>query len=297
MAGEVVVESGIMGLGEVSANRAITVTLDGVTLPARCPSNDLNFPLPTIEALKYSQIGAASAMAYPNKTEYVETKSPLQLTLVILALSALFILYGYLLWTRPLAKYRTASKIRTYLQSKEETPFYSTSAAYSTQRAVNTFAHFQELSEDIIDSHWGSYRKLSPRQKTLGEAIGYPAKLRDMEAGNKVNSSFARKVARFAERETGVGALSSKDSDVYRGREALKHLVRDWSDEGQDERKATQTPILEALDELFPTEKRADARVLVPGCGLGRLAWEISRLGMWSRLVYWQEHVDNLTRL
>lgn len=226
--------------------------------------------------------GTASAMAYkmePPSYYDSSNRSPLQLTLVILVLSALFILYGYLLWTRPLAKYRTASKIRTYLQSKEDTPFYSTSAAYSTQRAVNTFAHFQELSEQIIDSHRRSYKKLSPRQKTLGEAIGYPKKLRDMEDGNRMNSSFARKVARFAEREFKVAPGSSKDTDVYRGREALKHLVRDWSDEGLEERKTTQTPILEALDALLPLEKRADARVLVPGCGLGRLAWEISRLG------------------
>ena len=46
----------------------------------------------------------------------------------------------------------------------------------------------------------------------------------------------------------------------------------------QEERKAIFTPILDCLSDV-PRAQRAGMRVLVPGCGLGRLAWEISELG------------------
>lgn len=63
-------------------------------------------------------------------------------------------------------------------------------------------------------------------------------------------------------------------------------FVRDWSVEGLRERQALFTPILAGLEDLFPAEGveggRDDLKVLVPGCGLGRLAYEISTLGLLS---------------
>ena len=77
----------------------------------------------------------------------------------------------------------------------------------------------------------------------------------------------------------------------------LKQIVRDWSSEGADERAECYTPIVNELITLFPhvktkmhdqegagaasssstaTEK---TRVLVPGAGLARLAFEIAKLG------------------
>lgn len=53
--------------------------------------------------------------------------------------------------------------------------------------------------------------------------------------------------------------------------------MRDWSEEGKTERDALFPPILEALKGEFPSTN--DKRVLVPGCGLGRLAYEISTQG------------------
>ena len=66
--------------------------------------------------------------------------------------------------------------------------------------------------------------------------------------------------------------------DVVRVRESLKHFVRDWSVEGRKERDKIFGPILAVLREVQHGE-RARMRVLVPGAGLGRLAWEVSELG------------------
>jgi len=60
----------------------------------------------------------------------------------------------------------------------------------------------------------------------------------------------------------------------------LKQCVRDWGDEGEEERKGCYDPILNELRELYPLdEDRKGKKVLNPGCGLGRLTWELAQLG------------------
>ncbi|BEJ11480.1 hypothetical protein CspHIS471_0109020 [Cutaneotrichosporon sp. HIS471] len=65
-------------------------------------------------------------------------------------------------------------------------------------------------------------------------------------------------------------------------RSTLRSFVRDWAAEGQSERDACYTPILAALDEHF-SGGRENVKVLVPGCGLGRLAMEIAAHGFWAQ--------------
>jgi len=70
-------------------------------------------------------------------------------------------------------------------------------------------------------------------------------------------------------------------------RSTIRSLVRDWAEEGKPERDACYTPILEALERSFPETSdrtRSSRKVLVPGCGLGRLAMEIAARGRYSRL-------------
>ena len=64
-------------------------------------------------------------------------------------------------------------------------------------------------------------------------------------------------------------------------RSTLRSFVRDWSVEGADERKQCYDPCLEALERHWKGKERerGDVRVLVPGCGLGRLAMEIAAKG------------------
>lgn len=58
----------------------------------------------------------------------------------------------------------------------------------------------------------------------------------------------------------------------------LRQIVRDWAEEGAEEREACYTPILNLLTEHF-SGITDNCRVLVPGAGLGRLAFEIARRG------------------
>ncbi|BFU24053.1 hypothetical protein EHI8A_104230 [Entamoeba histolytica HM-1:IMSS-B] len=61
-------------------------------------------------------------------------------------------------------------------------------------------------------------------------------------------------------------------------RSMLTHLYRDWSIEGINERKLCYEPILHRLKELYQ-DNRNNIKILVPGAGLGRLAYEIASLG------------------
>jgi carnosine N-methyltransferase len=72
------------------------------------------------------------------------------------------------------------------------------------------------------------------------------------------------------------------DHDLDKVRSTIKQYVRDWSVEGLSEREAAYDPILDALESSFKhisSAQRSQLRVLVPGAGLGRLAFEIAWLG------------------
>mmetsp|Transcript_20158 Transcript_20158/g.16856 ORF Transcript_20158/g.16856 Transcript_20158/m.16856 type:complete len:118 (+) Transcript_20158:154-507(+) len=58
----------------------------------------------------------------------------------------------------------------------------------------------------------------------------------------------------------------------YRVRLLLTELVRDWSVEGDEERKQSYEPLIKEL----PAER---CHVLVPGCGTGRLAYDVAVRG------------------
>ncbi|RKP07108.1 N2227-like protein-domain-containing protein [Thamnocephalis sphaerospora] len=73
-----------------------------------------------------------------------------------------------------------------------------------------------------------------------------------------------------------------RESDMDKVNSTLKQAVRDWTAEGKEERDATYAPIMAALAEQYgdmAPENRAQIRVLVPGAGLGRLAYDIAKAG------------------
>ncbi|KIM41212.1 hypothetical protein M413DRAFT_27609 [Hebeloma cylindrosporum] len=71
--------------------------------------------------------------------------------------------------------------------------------------------------------------------------------------------------------------------DMDKLRSTLKQLVRDWSEEGKEEREACYKPMKDALEQHFANvtspEARRKLKVLVPGAGLGRLAYDVAKLG------------------
>ena len=84
--------------------------------------------------------------------------------------------------------------------------------------------------------------------------------------------------------------------DIEKIQSTLKQFVRDWSDVGREERQMSYTPILNELNKLYPqiegnsddsgldstsrtNIRRNKIKVLVPGAGMGRLAYDIAKQG------------------
>lgn len=69
--------------------------------------------------------------------------------------------------------------------------------------------------------------------------------------------------------------------DMEKIQSTLKQFVRDWSEDGAEERKQCYQPILDEIRLRFPSSMcdPSSINILVPGAGLGRLAYEIARCG------------------
>jgi len=73
----------------------------------------------------------------------------------------------------------------------------------------------------------------------------------------------------------GIGASVAVDPVTYDDpAQVLAHLVRDWTSLGARSREQLYGPILEALRSSESSSE--SGAVLVPGCGAGRLSWEIA---------------------
>jgi len=82
------------------------------------------------------------------------------------------------------------------------------------------------------------------------------------------------------QRRTSLPITSIDPEKLSKVRSTLRQCTRDWSTDGARERATCYLPILKELERLWPTgSDRRGRQVLVPGCGLGRLVWEVSRLG------------------
>lgn len=80
--------------------------------------------------------------------------------------------------------------------------------------------------------------------------------------------------------------VSAAPNDLEKARGCVNQFYREWSAEGTNEREKCFKPVLEALEAEFqrvskiqPEIDRGNLRVLVPGAGLGRLVFDVCRLG------------------
>lgn len=99
------------------------------------------------------------------------------------------------------------------------------------------------------------------------------------------NKMFLQHVAVTMGYHWGVGAdplqwESPRELGFDRVRSLLLQIMREWSDEGQEERDTSYNKLITGLNELYPYQNQRSAiKVLVPGCGLGRLIFELNGEG------------------
>ncbi|GAA6031037.1 hypothetical protein JCM8097_003973 [Rhodosporidiobolus ruineniae] len=149
--------------------------------------------------------------------------------------------------------------------------------------AVRSFQGYADAQQRVLDRKYLAFERMNRRHRTLGDQIGWRDTLaRGEDQVHEVNAVVTDRLAQLGTelaRREGIplGLRSRLWREDGRVVETLKHFVRDWSAEGKGERDALFPPILDGLrDEYGEAEGK---KVLVPGCGLGRLAYEVASLG------------------
>ena len=84
-----------------------------------------------------------------------------------------------------------------------------------------------------------------------------------------------------------IEPLMVHPKDIIKMRSTIKLFIRDWAVEGVKEREMCYSPILSELKKYFPDNDKErflkGIKVLVPGAGLGRLMYEIAKMGFKSQ--------------
>ncbi|KAM9392862.1 carnosine N-methyltransferase [Pholidichthys leucotaenia] len=149
--------------------------------------------------------------------------------------------------------------------------FYSIHVKEQVRRAERQFQSLPQHHQDLLPNFLLKLSRISQcadhNQEVLQAIIH--------------NSLHMFENMEYGERQDPRTVRPSSTFDMDKLKSTIKQFVRDWSEAGQAERDSCYKPIIQEIQRLFPTDKYdvSKVSVLVPGAGLGRLAWEIARLG------------------
>ncbi|KAJ2156550.1 hypothetical protein GGF46_005107 [Coemansia sp. RSA 552] len=154
--------------------------------------------------------------------------------------------------------------------------------------------HIDGLSErhrDIVAS-LGTIDKIKDAERLVREnyqfllGLVHSSAFGVMPSPAESPAEFKEWYQKFLDARVRSGKTVVRDSFMDKVLSTLKQFVRDWSAEGREERQKTYLPIVDALEAEFAgvqPEARGSIHVLVPGAGLGRLAFDICCRGFSSQ--------------
>ncbi|XP_007564562.1 PREDICTED: carnosine N-methyltransferase-like [Poecilia mexicana] len=156
-------------------------------------------------------------------------------------------------------------------------------------RIIDAFRSYRFHVHEQVKRAERQFRSLSQRhQRVLPGVLSNLARVRQCAEHNQEildavvhNSLHMFENVEYGEREDPRKARPSTTFDMDKLKSTIKQFVRDWSEAGQAERDSCYKPIIQEIQRLFPSDQYdvSKVSVLIPGAGLGRLAWEIARLG------------------
>ncbi|CAE6446251.1 unnamed protein product [Rhizoctonia solani] len=164
--------------------------------------------------------------------------------------------------------------------------------AFDRDRALRSYSRYESLARNELSSKRRGLNDLRGRHARIATEIGYNQKLDRFREAISINNLVASNIVKHAVVQKDpapsdilvLGAYGANrwsdngPTDLSRVVEALKHCVRDWNTDADEERTRVFSPILNVLRQV-PVHQRSETKVLVPGAGLCRLAWEIARMG------------------
>ena len=168
------------------------------------------------------------------------------------------------------------------IEDQEEARREDQEEAQHYWRVIEAFKTFAVRSRRALRHHFDDLGRLEAQDLAL--IPEYEGKLKELEDSvlQLNQAAFDQIIEAVAEQDDSFMPDSSSklwptDRDFENLRSLLRQMVRDWSAEGAAERAACYAPILASLKAAFPCAE--GVRVLVPGAGLGRLAYELVQRG------------------
>ena len=164
---------------------------------------------------------------------------------------------------------------------EEDEDSKSSSEYEHMKRVVQTMKNYQD---DMINQHIKKQMTLlsnSPlKRKNLYTEVGLLEYVDNLvnciDANQKVLNEILNSAELEIEGEEDKNIPQTLKIDHMRLNDCLAQIVREWSTEGESDRKCFQL-VQEELRSYFPeTEDRQDICILVPGCGLARLPYELA---------------------
>ena len=148
---------------------------------------------------------------------------------------------------------------------------------------------YAEDAESDIESIEEFFRNvLDPHDLALMKAPGIKM-VEQMRRCASINAEFLTMLVRSDECIPEFWELPPnhqvQERNSVKVRTVLRQFVRDWADEGAEERRSQYGCLLDALEKYIPLPKHAGGqpfkkpRVLAPGSGLARLPFECARRG------------------
>ena len=176
----------------------------------------------------------------------------------------------------------------------------------SAEKDPEEYRHLRNIVSAFFNYQIDSLRDVSRMErdfKSLSEShlkrmsFNYTERLDKLKMAIWQNYSFLLKVAdpyknmfklyKGKNGEVLMEPLTVEVKDIVKMRSTLRLFIRDWAIDGLEERNSTYKPILEELKKFFENRPKKDfeegINVLVPGAGLGRLMYEIAKLGFKSQ--------------
>ncbi|RYC60823.1 hypothetical protein CHU98_g5390 [Xylaria longipes] len=149
---------------------------------------------------------------------------------------------------------------------------------------------FRQAFYSLPQAHW---------QMLAAPPFNYLETLNRVDDAINSNAELARTIVKMGLRSFGMVEPNkdaimpeewsgvAKNNDMDKARSTIRQFYRDWSSGGRVERDACYGPVFHALDiekaRKLGSSSEADTtkplRVLVPGAGLGRLVFDLCRLG------------------
>ncbi|KAG6006744.1 hypothetical protein E4U21_006729 [Claviceps maximensis] len=167
---------------------------------------------------------------------------------------------------------------------------------YRLLDALHGFAKYYERQLGDVDRFRDLYALVPEAQKKsekiLEDHLSYSSKFQKIRQKLARNQHMCDNIVQASLQFYNIGLdelqkhirdreAEGRQADKTSVAQSLKHIVRDWTEEGFCERDKPFSCLRITLEQLFP-DRDVDSqhvKILLPGAGLGRLGHEISHLG------------------